>query len=40
MRSQIAFARGAWGGLVRIPDALSSEDRVERGGEPEVPVSE
>ncbi len=40
MRSQIAFAWGARGGLVRIRDAVCGEDRVERGGEPGVAVPE
>jgi hypothetical protein len=41
MRSQVAFAWGAWGGLViPDPDTVRSEHRVERSGEPTIPVPE
>lgn len=39
MRSQIAFARGALGGL-KDADAVCGEDRIEGCGEPTVPVPE
>ena len=35
----IAFARGAWTGLLQDPDAGSGEDRVEGGGELGVPIA-
>ncbi|MCA1703095.1 MAG: hypothetical protein LC808_07425, partial [Actinobacteria bacterium] len=40
MRSQIAFARGAPGGLVRGLDVVRGEDRVERPAESGVAVPE